>query len=251
MKYFSLCLLFLAMTCGSPKKEKPDAVEEIQSEEITNTSKTPDPVKEEKKDNQLLVILNNPKQIEDAKALIINSGLSWDDIDLEAKGVVSGLVTIPIDKKDFWKERLEDSNVFESVNDGKEEVINKLKTELQNRLISIKKTACFGDCPVFDFYINKDGKAFFNGKEHVLKSGKHEFELSDKELKALVEKIEKSNFSEFKDVYDNPRIMDLASTYIFCDGKQVQVRLWQNIPDGLIDIHEYTTEFLYDKKYLE
>ncbi|CAL2101793.1 conserved protein of unknown function [Tenacibaculum sp. 190130A14a] len=248
MKYLSLCMLFLAMTCGTPKKENPNAIEEIQPEELTRTT---DPVKEEMKDNQLVVILNNPKQIESAKALITNSGLTWNELDLEAKGVVSALVTIPSNKKDFWKQRLQESNVFESVDDGKEEVINELKSKLQNRLISIKKTACFGDCPVYDFYINKDGKAFFNGREHVLKSGKHEFELSEKELKSLLDKIENSDFSKFKDAYDDPRITDLASTYIFCDGRQVKVRLWQNIPDDLSDIHEYATEFLYDKKFLE
>lgn len=248
MKYISLCILFLAMTCGAPKKDKVEIIEEVQPEKLTNT---PDPIKKTKEDNQLVVILNNPKKVEDAKALITNSGLTWSHLDLEAKGIVSALITIPTDKKDFWKQRLQESKVFESVNNATEETILTLKSELQNRLISIKKTACFGDCPVYEFYISKDGKAFFNGKEHVLKSGKHEFNLSQKELKALVEKIKKSNFTEFEDTYDNPRITDLASTYIFCDGKQVQIRLWQNIPERLIDIHEYATEFLYDKKFLE
>ena len=146
---------------------------------------------------------------------------------------------------------MHESNVFEHVDVGNEEIIMKLKNDLQNRLISIKKTACFGDCPVYDFYINKDGKAYFNGKENVVKSGKHEFELSEKELQSLLSKIKQSDFSKFKDSYDNPRITDLASTYIFCDGKQVKIRLWQNIPDDLTDIHEYATEFLYEKKFLE
>jgi hypothetical protein len=238
------------MSCNTPKKEKKEdhkevsPVETIEKEVITEK-------KEIKKDNELIVVLNNPKAIEGAKALITNSGLSWNDLNLDVKGIKSAIITVPTGKKEFWIQRLLESNTFETVETNNEETLKSIKNKLENRLISIRKTQCFGDCPVYDFYINKDGKSFFNGKKYVVKEGKHEFQLSEKELQQLTSKIETSNFNSFKDVYDNPKITDLASSYIFCDGKQVQIRLWQNIPDGLIDVHEYATEFLYTKKFLE
>ena len=250
MKYLSLCILLIAMSCSTPKKEKKDNPKEIPQTEVIEKEVIPEK-KEIKKDNELIVVLNNPKAIEDAKALITNSGLSWNDLNLDVKGIKSAIVTVPTDKKEFWKQRLLESNTFETVETNNEETLKAIKIKFENRLISIRKTQCFGDCPVYDFYINKDGKAFFNGKKYVVKEGKHEFQLSEKELQLLTSKIETSNFNSFKDVYDNPKITDLASSYIFCEGKQVQIRLWQNIPDGLIDVHEYTTEFLYTKKFLE
>lgn len=250
MKYLNLCILLIAISCSAPKKEKKSDHKETPKTETVE--KEVILVKEEiKKDNELIVVLNNPKAINDAKALITNSGLVWDDLNLDVKGIKSAIVTVPIDKKDFWIQRLLESNTFETVETNNEETLKAIKTKLENRLISIRKTQCFGDCPVYDFYINKNGKAFFNGKKYVAKEGKHEFQLSEKELQELTTKIEKSDFNSFKDVYDNPKVMDLASSYIFCDGKQIKIRLWQNIPDGLIDIHEYATEFLYTKKYLE
>lgn len=247
MKYLSLFILLIAMSCNSPKKQKKVDIPEIE----TIKEKVIPEKKEVKKDNQLIVVLNNPKTINDTKALITNSGLAWDDLNLNVKGIKSAIVTVPTDKKDFWIQRLLESNTFEVVETNNEEALTAIKSKLESRLISIRKTQCFGDCPVYDFYINKDGKAFFNGKKYVAKKGKHEFQLSEKELQELTSKIEKSNFSSFKDVYDNPKVMDLASSYIFCNGKQIQIRLWQNIPDDLTDIHEYATEFLYTKKYLE
>ena len=249
MKYLSLCILLIVITmsCNSPKKESHKEIPQIKEVEKEVTPKK----KEIKKNNELIVVLYNPKTIEDAKALITNSGLSWNDLDLEVKGIKSAIVTVPSDKKDFWMQRLSESNSFEIVETNNEETLKTIKKKFKNRLISIRKTECFGDCPVYDFYINKDGKAFFNGKKYVAKEGKHEFQLSEKELQELTSKIEKSNFSSFKDVYNNPEIKDLASSYIFCSGKQVKVRLWQNIPDGLIDVHEYATDFLYTKKFLE
>lgn len=251
MKYLSLCiLLIIAISCNTPKKEKKVELKEVPEIETTKEEVIPEK-KEIKEDNQLIVILNNPKAINDAKALITNSGLVWNDLNINVKGIKSAIITVPTGKKDFWVQRLLESNTFETVETNNEEVLKAIKIKLENRLISIKKTQCFGDCPVYDFYINKNGKAFFNGKKYVAKQGKHEFQLSEKELKELTSKIEKSNFSSFKDVYDDPKVMDLASSYIFCDGKQVEIRLWQNIPNNLIDIHEYATEFLYTKKYLE
>ena len=247
MKYISLCILFLAMTCNSPKKESSKETKEVLTEENIKTNITP--VKE--KENQLVVVLNNPKEIEDAKALVTNSGLEWSDLNWDVAGVQSAIITVPLDKKDFWMQRLQESNVFEYVKNGNLETIDNLKSELNNRLISIKKTACFGDCPVYSFSITKDGKPIFNGKQFVVEEGKHEFELSEKELQTLIDKIQNSDFSKLAESYDDPRIQDLPTTFIFCNGKQIKVRLWQNIPEDLVNIHEYVTEFLYDKKFLE
>ena len=89
-------------------------------------------------------------------------------------------------------------------------------------------------------------------KEFVLEKGSKEFKLSEKELATINSLLNKKSFSSYKDVYDNPRIMDLPSTYLVHDGKQVQVRLWNDdVPEELMELNEYIEGILLEKKYFE
>ena len=63
--------------------------------------------------------------------------------------------------------------------------------------------------------------------------------------------LDKTSFSEYKTAYNNPRIMDLPSTYISHKNKEVQLRVWGEVPTELVQVTEYIEDILLAKKFYE
>ena len=181
--------------------------------------------------------------------MVNNSGLTWNNLIFDQKDLKIALITVPKDKVDFWIQRLEESGSFKSVEKNKTVSLNNIKEEYENRLLSMRKTPCFGDCPVYELSIDKDGNVTYNGIQYVNEKGKHEFKLSDEQFNKLTKMLNEGDFDSFKDIYDNERITDLPSTFITYKGKQIKIRLWNDIPDALINVHEYIEGILLDKKF--
>lgn len=159
-----------------------------------------------------------------------------------------GIITVPEGKRTFWLEKLQKENVFKLVNINNKETVSDLIKKEENTLINIKKTPCSGDCAVYELSIDKQGNVIYNGIKYVLKEGKHEFKLSEKEFEKLNTMFSPKGFENFKDEYDDPSIVGLANTFITYNDKQIKIRLWRDIPDELINIHEYIESILLNKK---
>ncbi|CAM1344086.1 DUF6438 domain-containing protein [Tenacibaculum amylolyticum] len=240
MKFLYLSIFLLAMSCGAPK---------------SNTSKSEagsSQNSETKIENQLIVVLNNPNSIQNVKSLVKNSGLTWKDMILDSPTSKIGVIEIPDGKYDFWIDRLQNTDEFRTVGVNSKELADELVNREKNTLISIRKTQCLGDCPAYEVYIDNLGNLTYTGNAYVIEKGIKKFKLSDKEFAILKEKLGKKSFTSFKEVYDNPRIMDLPSTYITHDGKQIKIRLWSDdVPEELMDINEYIEGILLEKKFFE
>lgn len=247
MRVLTLLFVLAFASCNVTQKNTNTTTKTVENQTKKEEIKTP----EKNIENELILVLKNPDNVKDTKALITNSGLSWDKLLFDQKDLKIAQITVPEDKVDFWIERLQQSQVFKSVEKNQVVTLNSIKKEHENKLISIEKTPCFGDCPVYEVSINKDGKVTYNGIKYVDVAGKQEFDLTEKEFKQLKEKLAKKDFSEFKKEYTNPRIADLPSTYITHAGKQIHIRLWKDIPDELVDIHEYIEGLLLSKKYFK
>ncbi|MDY0779877.1 DUF6438 domain-containing protein [Tenacibaculum sp. IB213877] len=241
MKFIYLSLFLLVLSCGTPKNTSDK--EETKTEE----KEAPKAVKDE-----LIVVLNNPKNVEAAKALITNSGLQWEKLIFDTENTKIALIKVPAEKRDFWLERLQQSEEFKSVELNGIMTAQKAIERAKSPLFSIKKTPCFGDCPVYEVTINSDGKLTYNGKEYVIEKGIREIQLSEEQFTTLKEKLTIKDFSSFKDVYDNPKITDLPSTYITYKGKQIKIRLWTDeVPTELIAVNEYVQDILLENKFFE
>ena len=253
MKYLLFAPLLLALTCSSPKKENTELTNKSSEEVITiqkeESKEKPIPVKNF--NNELIVILKNPKHSDDVMTLIKNSSLQWTDTDYNSKTIKVGIVTLPDEDRDTWIQRLQQTGEFKFVGKNGKEALKNIIAKEENKLISLRKTACFGDCPVYEVSIDKEGNVTYNGIQYVLEEGIREFKLTEEELKTLNDKLSKKDFSSFKDSYDNPDIMDLASTYLIYKDKQIQIRLWKDIPDELIAIHECIADLLLKRKFFE
>ena len=204
-----------------------------------DTTKTPEATKDE-----LIVVLKDPSKMEDAKALITNSGLKWEKLLFNQKDLKIALIKVPEDKRDFWLERLQQSGTFSSVELNGIATIQDIEKNHKNSLVKIRKTACFGRCAVYEFTIFKDGKSLFNGLQNVNKTGKHQITLSKEQFIGLKDKLNKTDFSKYNEDYNNPRITDLPSLYITYQGKQIQIRIWKNVPEELKELTTYIEEIV-------
>ncbi|CAM1372637.1 DUF6438 domain-containing protein [Tenacibaculum xiamenense] len=254
MRYILFFALLFALSCDSPKKEKEvtpsiEKTTETPKEEEITVEKTVIPEKDYSK--ELVVVLKYAQDSNEALELLKNSSITWKDTNYDSKVTKIGIVTLPDDDRDIWIQRLKESGAFKFVTENSKEAIDKAIAEEEKVLISLSKTACFGDCPVYELTIDKEGNLTYNGIQYVKEEGVKTFKLEDNELKTLKDKLAKKDFNSFNDVYDDPEIMDLASTYITYNNKQVKIRLWKDLPDELIEIHEYIGDMLYKRKFLE
>lgn len=230
MKYITLIFLSLFLSCKSTKK--------MEGNRTIEASK-----------NELIVVLKNPNKVDDAKALITNSGLKWDQLLFDQKDLKIALIKVPEEKRDFWLKRLQQSGTFSSVELNQKGNFLNIKNQAENTFVKIRKTACFGRCPVYEFTIFKDGTALFDGLQYVNKTGKHKLKLNKDEFTKLQELLSKTAFYKYKDSYNNPRITDLPSVYITHQGKQVQIRIWENVPDELKTAEKYIEQLVKDHNF--
>ncbi|WBX71951.1 DUF6438 domain-containing protein [Tenacibaculum retecalamus] len=247
MKYLLVLFFALILACNAPKKEQKKEVKPIEKEIVVEKAIEKPKIAE----NELIVVFKNPKKIEDAKSLLKNSGLTFRKMAYNKNSSKIGIIAVPEGKRTFWLDKLQKTNAFRLVDINTKETLSELINKEENTLISIRKTPCFGDCVVYNVTIDKNGNVTYNGIKYVLEKGTREFTLTSNQLEQLTKMLAKKDFNEFKDTYDDPRITDLASTYIVSNGKQVKIRLWNEIPDELIDIHEYIEGLLLDKKLFE
>lgn len=245
MKHVYLSFFLLILSCVSLKKTSKEVIEKSKNN-IEDATIKPNKEKEE-----LIVVIKNPKKLEDTRAIITNSGLEWKKLIFNQGSTKIALLKVPVNKKDFWIKRLKQSGMFSSVELNSNERINTIKNEIKNTLVALRKTPCFGNCSVFNIRIDKEGRAYYNGIKHVIIQGKREFKLTKVEFKILKEKLSKTTFSSYESSYDNPRLMDAPSTFIKHQNKEIQLRVLKNVPKELIEVTKYIENLLLSRKFYE
>lgn len=68
--------------------------------------------------------------------------------------------------------------------------------------LKMKRSGCYGRCPVYDLTVQPDGEIIFEGKNWTETVGKADDKLSEEQLENLVLEIEKANFFSLENVYD-------------------------------------------------
>ncbi|KGL63709.1 DUF6438 domain-containing protein [Polaribacter sp. Hel1_85] len=255
MKYLLLTFFVIALSCNQQSKEKKNT-ETTKTKKIITEKK--ENIKEEiteksivKTKEDLIVVLKNSKNVTDAKALIENSSLIWQELVIDENSLKAAIIKVPIDKKDFWLKRLKESNTFSSVEFHTKESVASIKYISENTFVKVRKTHCSGDCAVYDVILFKDGKVAFNGIENVLVKGTQEFNISEAKMKKIKGMFEKTSFGTYLDSYVDRSIMDFPSTFITHNNKQIEIKLWRNVPLELALAYEAFEDILYEKKLIE
>ena len=132
-----------------------------------------------------------------------------------------------------------------------EEIIPEVEKTTDNSYIKLSKTACSGHCPVYDIVLFKDGTVSFNAIENLAIKGKQEFTISESKMKKIKEMFNKTSFKDYKNNYVDISKMDYPSTFITYNNKQIEIKLWKNVPLELALACEAIEDILLDKKLIE
>ncbi|PTX62869.1 META domain-containing protein [Kordia periserrulae] len=125
----------------------------------------------------------------------------------------------------------------ETTNVGKFENPNATKTtdavQPEGDYIELYKSPCKGTCEEFTMKFYEDGTVQYVGKYNAKVQGTHTVQLAQNKSQSIFKEFEQSNFQDFKELYDEPMIMDLQNTYVTYKGKKVHIRYKVNAPKKL------------------
>lgn len=115
---------------------------------------------------------------------------------------------------------------------------------------TIKKTPCFGTCPVYELMIFQSGIALYEGVQHVEKKGRFLVYFSEEEINEIKEKANEIDFFKLSDEYDSP-VTDFPTTYtsIRINGKVKSVSNRVGGPEGLKDLENLIHKKLMQKEF--
>ncbi|MCS7086775.1 MAG: DUF6438 domain-containing protein [Bacteroidia bacterium] len=90
---------------------------------------------------------------------------------------------------------------------------------------SVKKTPCYGQCPVYELNVHADGTVVYNAVRFTEQTGTFTKTLSAARLQELKNAVRQSPFFSWDTLYDNAGISDLPSTIveISLDGRRKKV----------------------------
>lgn len=117
--------------------------------------------------------------------------------------------------------------------------------------IKIKRTGCFGTCPIYEMTVYADGTANYTGKRFVEVTGKKTHEFNPERIKKLLRHAERIDFKSLQAVYDNPSISDMESIFIEHNGTTVKVRFQEDVPKALLDFIDKVHQLSIDAGYVK
>ncbi len=116
-------------------------------------------------------------------------------------------------------------------------------------LVELKRTPCYGYCPVYTVKIDKNGKGLFEGVENVEKIGGYSFKLKQDELADMEKDFLQIDFYQLKNIYDG-QVSDLPTTYITYhkEGRRKKIMDYYGAPEELRSLENSIETLVLSKK---
>src|SRR5215210_1852938 len=76
------------------------------------------------------------------------------------------------------------------------------------RIITLKRTPCYGPCPVYEVTVSGTGEVEYFGEAHVARAGTHRWKISRRRLQRLAEAFDRANYSRLEDRYTSREFTD-------------------------------------------
>ena len=99
-------------------------------------------------------------------------------------------------------------------------ISDKILKETQS-IISLRRTACFGSCPIYQIEIFSNGNGIYTGTRFVKNIGATKFQLSKNELDVILSYANQIGFTNMQGEYYEP-LSDLPTTYIKIYAKEIK-----------------------------
>jgi len=112
-------------------------------------------------------------------------------------------------------------------------------------LLSMKKSSCYGPCPVYEMKIYTNGFVTLIAEEHLDLKGEFYTKLSGSKVKALVSKFNEIGFFEMEGQYTSIT-KDLPTTWVYFskEGRQKRIKDYDGAPESLRDLEKELSSLL-------
>lgn len=114
----------------------------------------------------------------------------------------------------------------------------------------MKRTACFGTCPIYNVTIMSNGEVLYEGKNFVDKIGFYHTTLDSTNLQKIKDKLLAINYFSFEDEYTSP-ITDVPSVYttVALNGQIKTIHDRHKGPKELDELYALVDEILDSCKW--
>ncbi len=121
-----------------------------------------------------------------------------------------------------------------------------VKQELDKEYLTIRRTGCFGTCPIYEMTLFNNGSANFTGRRFVNIKGKATHSFDAAKMTGLMARAKQLDFASLQKVFDNPQISDMESVFIEYGGITIKVRYRMDAPKELLeliqDVHQVAVD---------
>lgn len=126
--------------------------------------------------------------------------------------------------------------------------------ELKRILVaSIKKTACFGKCPVFEAQLFSDGEVIYKGRQYVKKVGTYSSVVDETMVQSVIGRAQKMDYFSLKDKYPTTgrMIKDIPNTITSVNDGNQQLKIMNNhdAPKRLQEFETFLLNFFEELEY--
>jgi hypothetical protein len=112
-------------------------------------------------------------------------------------------------------------------------------TTAVTELVTLKRGACFGRCPMYVVKVMSDGAVVFDGERFVATVGKATGALDAAALEKLTQRLDASAFASWKAAYTDRRMTDMATVELTVRGRTVVHYLGDDsAPEGLKQLED-------------
>ncbi len=133
--------------------------------------------------------------------------------------------------------------------------------DVEDVVITLERTMCLGECPVYSLTIYGNGLVMYKGEKYVGVVGQKTTTLSQRQVEQLVEAFYRTNYFSLKDSYEYKEmadgvtltVTDLPWTYtsIEVDGTYKRVENYFGGPDKLAELENLIDEVVNSQQWLE
>jgi len=124
--------------------------------------------------------------------------------------------------------------------------------ELEDAVISLERTPCFGFCPDYTVTVFGNGMVVYEGRNFVAVEGAQKALIPQEDVRELVNEFYRVGFFNFNDAYtDSATDLPSQTTSITIDGETKSVFRYGSKPPGLIILEDKIDETAQTEKWVK
>ena len=127
--------------------------------------------------------------------------------------------------------------------------------DLDEVVITLERTACFGTCPVYKLTVYGNGTVVYEGRRFVRIEGKRTTTIGEDKVRQLLSEFERAGYFSLKDSYEERMATDMPSAFtsLTIDGKTKAVRHYHGdfgAPEELTELEDRIDEVVDSDRWV-